>query len=146
MGINTLADLLGTSVVDNSKQLIPVASLNGHEEVLGLYFAARWHPQSCGFTNHLVKLHSKLSDRLQVVYISSDENIQQWTTFFAKMPWLAVPFNDRSRTESLSEKYKVRSLPTLVLIDSVTGTVINPDACDDVMQDPTGARFPWKSL
>jgi len=145
MGINSLDELLGTTVLDSKKQQVPVTSLGGKGKVLGLFFAARWNPQSCGFTNHLIKFQARLKDRLQVVFVSSDENIQQWNNFQAKMPWLAVPFTDRQRLAALTEKFDVKSLPTLVLIDTSSLVILHEDACDMVMQDPTGATFPWSS-
>jgi len=145
MGINSLDELLGATVVDNKKQQVPVTSLGGKGKVLGLLFAARWNPQSCGFTQHLVKFQARLKDRLQVVFVSSDENVQQWNNLFAKMPWLAVPFTDQRRLAALSQKFDVKALPTLVLIDASTLLTLHEDASDMVVQDPSGEKFPWSS-
>jgi len=61
------------------------------------------------------------------------------------MPWLALPFNDRERKNKLSEKYGVRSIPTLILLDASTGVTINTNARTLVTQKPSGEGFPWKS-
>jgi len=59
------------------------------------------------------------------------------------MPWLALPFADRERKEALSKKFKVRGIPTLVILDA-DGTTITTDGRSVVTDDPTGAAFPWK--
>mmetsp|Transcript_37731 Transcript_37731/g.48850 ORF Transcript_37731/g.48850 Transcript_37731/m.48850 type:complete len:337 (+) Transcript_37731:377-1387(+) len=58
------------------------------------------------------------------------------------MPWLALPFNDRTRKAELSKKYKVQGIPTLVLIDE-TGKTITLDGRSAVTNDPQGNNFPW---
>ena len=47
------------------------------------------------------------------------------------MPWLALPFRDRATKESLSAKYGVRGIPTLVVLDS-NANLITTDAKADV--------------
>lgn len=59
------------------------------------------------------------------------------------MPWLALPFSDRELKTSLSKKFKVQGIPTLVLVDKY-GEVITTDARSEVMEDPAGERFPWR--
>jgi hypothetical protein len=48
------------------------------------------------------------------------------------------------RGQYLGEKYKVKSIPTLVLLDEI-GNVITTDARNKIPQDKAGIGFPWKS-
>ena len=57
--------------------------------------------------------------------------------------WLALPYADRERKDKLSKKFKVRGIPTLVILDT-DGSVITTDGRSAVSEDPTGAAFPWK--
>ena len=49
---------------------------------------------------------------------------------------------------TLSRKFKVSGIPTLILLDAHTGQVNQSDGRSVVAEDPTGADFPWvaKSL
>lgn len=60
------------------------------------------------------------------------------------MPWLAVPFEARDVKERLSKKFKVRGIPSLVLVDGDTGETINANARAAVLGAPDD--FPWKPL
>jgi hypothetical protein len=40
--------------------------------------------------------------------------------------------------------YNVTDIPTLVMIDVDTGSILNQDARAAVLADPTGTNYPWK--
>jgi len=40
----------------------------------------------------------------------------------------AIPYEDRERDATLSAKFKVDGIPTLVVLDGATGHVVDPDA------------------
>ena len=44
---------------------------------------------------------------------------------------------------TLSKKYKVEGIPTLVLLDADKGTVLSKDGRNVVLEDPEGKDFPW---
>ena len=48
------------------------------------------------------------------------------------------------RGQYLGEKYKVKSIPTLVLLDEI-GNVITTDARNKIPLDKAGIGFPWRS-
>ena len=49
-----------------------------------------------------------------------------------------------ARGQMLSEKYKVKGIPTLVLLDEV-GSVITKEAREKIPQDKAGIGFPWRN-
>jgi len=59
------------------------------------------------------------------------------------MPWLALPFADRDRKNALSKQFKVKGIPTLVILDK-DGSTITTDGRSAVAEDPTGDAFPWR--
>ena len=48
------------------------------------------------------------------------------------------------RGQYLGDKYKVKSIPTLVLLDEI-GNVITTDGRNKIPMDKAGIGFPWKS-
>ena len=77
----------------------------------------------------------------EIVFVSSDQNIEGFNEYFSQMPWLALPFGD-SRKQKLNQLFGVQGIPTLVLLDS-DGKVITTEGRAFVTKDPKGANFPW---
>lgn len=49
---------------------------------------------------------------------------------------------DRDRKSELSSKFRVRGIPTLVIVD-VDGTVLTTEGREEIGEDPEGKSFPW---
>merc|ERR1712196_295984 len=97
-------------------------------------------------TPKLVEVYNELQGtdkKLEVVFVSSDRDTAAFDEYFGEMPWLALPFAERERKEALSKKYKVRGIPSLVIVDE-DGSTITTDGRSAVMEDEEGARFPWR--
>ena len=75
---------------------------------------------------------------MPIVFGSSDRDAESFASYFAEMPWLALPFEERDLKNKLSKKFKVDGIPSLVLLDQ-DGTTITKDGRSAVMQD----EFPW---
>ncbi len=60
------------------------------------------------------------------------------------MKWLTVPI-DSNVSLSLSEKFQVASIPTLVVI-SPDGKAISKDGRDHILNTPANAIENWKAL
>jgi nucleoredoxin len=54
----------------------------------------------------------------------------------------ALPYSERELKTSLSQKFGVQGIPTLVIVDS-NGQLLNKNGRAIVENDPTGAEFPW---
>jgi len=80
---------------------------------------------------------------LEIVFISSDNDEGSFNEYLAEMPWLALPFADRDRKNSLSSKFKVQGIPSFIIVDPATGATINDDGRSAVTNDPTGEKLPW---
>merc|ERR1711977_83931 len=62
---------------------------------------------------------------------------------YTEMPWLALPFGRRDVKETLSKKFKVQGIPTLVILDA-EANIITTDGRSKVAGDPKGEGFPWR--
>jgi|TARA_B110001469_G_C9598337_1_gene297182 nucleoredoxin len=58
------------------------------------------------------------------VFVSSDRDQKSFDSYYAEMPFYALPFGARDEAASLGEKYGVKGIPTLVLLDG-EGNLLN---------------------
>jgi nucleoredoxin len=140
-----LAAMLGDSLVGQGGATQSTAAALEGKGAVALYFSAHWCPPCRGFTPKLAEWYKKdLKDKgLEVVFVSSDRDQESFKEYFGEQPWLALPFEDRARKDSLSKKFKVQGIPSLVIVDS-EGKTITKDGRSAISEDPTGAEFPWK--
>lgn len=84
-------------------------------------------------------------DEFEIVWVSRCRDVNSFGQYFTKMGgWLALPPEEAmgERGAMLSDKYKVKGIPTLVLIDDL-GNTITTDARNKIPQDKAGIGFPW---
>jgi len=79
---------------------------------------------------------------MEIVFVSSDKDMDAFTEYFAEMPWVALPFDAKSIKAALDKKYKVKGIPSLVILNQ-SGEVITKDGREAVMKDPKGENYPW---
>ncbi|TKY75279.1 nucleoredoxin 2 [Spatholobus suberectus] len=96
---------------------VKVSDLEG--KVVGLLFAANWYPPCRGFTQILVGIYEELKSsvpQFEIVYVSSDEDLDAFSSFYGNMPWLAIPFSDLETKKALTRKYDVEGIPCLIFL------------------------------
>ncbi|KAI6694819.1 hypothetical protein NL676_022529 [Syzygium grande] len=110
-------------LIRNNGDQVKVDSLKGKK--IGLYFSASWCGPCQQFTPTLVEVYNELFPRgdLEITFISADKDEKSFGGYFSKMPWLAIPFSDSDKRDSLNKLFKVRGIPHLVIIDG-TGTIL----------------------
>jgi hypothetical protein len=125
-------------------------------KMIGLLFAAKWCPDctnvvpAIGKVTDAVAAHDIDKDWLKVVYISSDTDetsIQQ----FKPSSMLHIPHGEVNERTRIKQRYSTcaakemsvlqipsrkHGIPTLILLNSATGTVLSENGVEDVM-DPT---------
>jgi len=116
------------------------------KDVIGIYFSAHWCPPCRNFTPRLAEAYNNLQKEeksIEIVFVSSDKTEADFQGYYKEMPWLALPFALRDQKRKLSQKFEVRGIPRLLLLDPKTGKVTNPRANQDVVSDKAGEKFPW---
>ena len=150
------AKLLKLDYVDETRaQLLPLLTsdaLRG-KKVIGLYFSADWCGPCRQFTPELVKFYKKMNERrgkkdeFEIVWVSRCRDVNSYGQYFTQMGgWVALPPEEAmgERGSKLSDKYKVKGIPTLVLLDDL-GQVITLDGRNKIPQDKAGIGFPWRN-
>ncbi|CAA7018349.1 unnamed protein product [Microthlaspi erraticum] len=101
-------------LIRNDGEQVKIDSLKGKK--IGLYFSASWCSPCHMFTRHLLEAYNELSPKacFEVVFVSCDKDEESFGDYFAKMPWLAVPFTDQETRDGLyDEIFKVKSIPNV---------------------------------
>lgn len=153
--------LLSLEMVDESTaQLQPhftTDALRG-KRVIGVYFSADWCGPCRQFTPELVGFYDRMNRRrrgrrrggsgeFEIVWVSRCRDVDSYGQYFTHMGgWYALPPEEAmgERGAVLSEKYKVKGIPTLVLLDDM-GSVITRDARNLIPKDKAGIGFPWRN-
>lgn len=148
--LSALSELLGDTLLGKDGVSVPLSQVTGKGKVLGLYFSAHWCPPCRGFTPVLAKIYTKFKelhaqkDNFEIVFVSSDRNEEAFKEYFAEMPWLALPFDRRELKAALGKRFKVRGIPTFVILDGENGEVITANGREVVSEDEECENFPWR--
>ena len=97
-------------------QQVSVSELEG--KIVCLYFTVNGFDPCDEFTVVLAKIYKTLKERgesFEVVLVSLDDEESSFKEGFASMPWLAIPFEDKSR-ERLVRYFELETAPTLVVL------------------------------
>jgi len=114
-------------------------------DAVGIYFSAHWCPPCRGFTPQLAEIYNGMraaGKKFEIVFASSDRDQAAFDEYYGEQPWLSVPYSERARKDSLSKKFKVAGIPSLVIVDR-DGNTITTDGRSEVTADPSGENFPW---
>ncbi|KAH8509640.1 hypothetical protein Peur_051434 [Populus x canadensis] len=97
---------------------VKVSDLEG--KVLGLYFSANWYAPCRSFTSQvLIGAYQDLKSNgsnFEIVFVSSDEDLDAFNNYRANMPWLSIPFSDLETKKALNSKFDVEAIPCLVIL------------------------------
>lgn len=145
---DALKSLLGEELLSKTG-MVKTADALGGKKLIMVYFSAHWCPPCRGFTPKLIEKYnaSAVSNQVEVVFVSSDRDEEAFAAYFGEMPWLAVPHADRDRKSSLSEKYGVRGIPSLIVLNA-DGELVTTEGRaqldkffgDNVVADATPAK------
>lgn len=98
-----LVSLLGERLVNGEKAEVDVQSLGAKLSLVGLFFGCslnapckQFNGSLCDFYGRFKKA-SEHKDKLEIVFISSDQDQKHWQDFLQEMPWPALPFKDRHK-------------------------------------------------
>lgn len=101
-----LVGLLGERLVNSEKAEVDVQSLGAKLSLVGLFFGCSLNAPCKQFNGSLCEFYSRFKktsehkDKLEIVFISSDQDQKHWQDFLQEMPWPALPFKDRHKKVS----------------------------------------------
>ncbi|KAK9155715.1 hypothetical protein Sjap_003195 [Stephania japonica] len=117
-------------LISPSGAQVRVSDLGG--KTVGLYFAANWYPQCQSFTPILADVYAQINKQVpkfEIVFVSSDEDQISFEEFYLTMPWLAIPFSDLQAKKSLTKRFRIEGIPSLVILDP-SGVPIQTEGVD----------------
>ncbi|KAA8528207.1 hypothetical protein F0562_035542 [Nyssa sinensis] len=89
-------------------------------KTVGLYFGARWCPPCRAFTEQLIEAYNELlittpNQCFEIVFVSTDRDSEEFDLNISDMPWLAIPYEDRTR-QDLCRIFGIKGIPALVIL------------------------------
>jgi len=130
-----MENLFGDTLLkDVKKSSGTKAALKGKDLIL-LYFSASWCSPCKAFTPVLTKFYKAccVPNGVEILYISSDNDLDSFNEYYAKMPWLSLPAAGTADIrQKLAHSLMVSGIPHLVVLDAKTGQFIAENAKSDV--------------
>lgn len=139
----SFSDLVGPTLLTKGSVSVPTEAALKDAEVVALYFSAHWCPPCRQFTPVLTQVYREVTaagKKLAVIFVSADRDEAGFTSYFATMPWMAIPFAQRQVQERLMQRYGVRGIPSLVLLHR-NGGVLTKDGRTSVLKDPKAVSW-----
>jgi peptide-N4-(N-acetyl-beta-glucosaminyl)asparagine amidase len=122
-------------------------SLISNHSLIGIYFSAHWCPPCRRFTAVLIEAYNIIKEiypeqGLEILFVTSDRTESDFGSYFSSMPWCALPYDEAcTRRAFMSRQYGVRGIPSLVILDAVSGEIvadINRSRTDVLMASQKG--------
>jgi len=122
---------------------VGVSTLNG--KFVALYFGGSWCPACIHYYPKLKKAYNEikaLHDNFEIVFISWDQNDIAFKNYYAKHPWLALPYAARYVERRLTKKFNVSGIPTVILLDG-DANLYEEEGRSKILDVE---KFPWNQL
>lgn len=100
---------------------ISIEDIPKEVQLIGIYFGAHWAPPCRLFTPSLVEFYQKVNETkkvMEIIFCSNDGNEAAFERNYETMPFLAVPYTDEQRIQSLKQRYGINGIPTLIVLDA----------------------------
>jgi len=112
-------ELFGDKILtkEGAKHTTEVLASKTHVMV---YFSAHWCPPCRGYTPDLSAAYensSKAGKEVAVIFVSSDRDQAGFDDYWGSMTFDALPYSNRDAHKKLNEKFGVKGIPTLTLLD-----------------------------
>ena len=133
-------------VLQNKKGDIALSQVKDESPLIALYFSAHWCPPCRMFTPKLAEFYktvNKDKKEIEVIFVSLDQNEDQFNEYYESMPWITVPYESDNR-ELLSDTYGIQGIPALLVFKS-NGKLIDKNGRNTIMSKQNGAIDQWNS-
>jgi thiol-disulfide isomerase/thioredoxin len=109
-----------------------------NKKFVGIFFSALW----CSYCVKVCPIISEFYDTLnaednsvlEIVYVSLDRDEESFNNYYSHMPFSAIPFNNKDTINNLKKYYDIKSLPTLVIIDTSNGQVVDWNGVSTIVE------------
>jgi len=101
-------------------------------KLLMIYLSMHDCPGCREFTPLLLDLYEELNQdtkTFEVVFFSGDKQEDVFKSYYAEMPWPAIPWKD-ARLKRVVKHFGIRGLPRLIVMDAKTNKVLHSDAVE----------------
>ncbi|TMW56512.1 hypothetical protein Poli38472_006522 [Pythium oligandrum] len=108
-------------ILTKSGDHVSIAEALGQKKVVGLYFSGHYCPPCRKFTPLLAQVYEEIKeehDDFEIIFVSSDKEIEKYDEYYKEMPWLALPWAEsRDLKAALCEKFGIKFIPTLIFFN-----------------------------
>lgn len=125
------------TIINKENTKINLKEIN--KKVIGLYFSASWCPPCKKFTPILSTFYEDLVeyyDDIEIIYISSDKDQEEFNTYWENMPFPALIYENRKDKEELTKLYNIGKIPSLIFLNINGDIIINNGK--DLIQNANG--------
>ena len=115
-------------------------------EFLLLFFGSNRNPPSksiCAKLQDFYKYINKDAHRIEVVYVGFEDEEQDWAEFFASMPWIGVPFQDKHRRFEMRSQFCPDGLFPKIIVLNDRFEVVSNRAKQEFLHFRHGAYVFW---
>ena len=117
-----------TSLLKNNSPVIPLNDALGGKELALFYVSAHWCPPCRKFTPMLANWYQSNKQYVEVVFVSADHDEQGFENYFKQShPWTAIDYENDAR-EQIMAKLRVQGIPRLVVVDAISGKIVENNA------------------
>lgn len=136
--------LFGMTELLTKNGKVSATEVLAEKRAIGLYFSAHWCPPCRQFTPILSAFYRDAKqDDVEIIFLSSDRDQSAFEEYYADMPWVALPFEQREKKKELADMFDVSGIPAFIIVDS-EGNIKSLEGRSDVMNCVGGvmrARF-----
>lgn len=145
---NTFQELFGNNLRTPTGELVATSTALTDKDVVGIYFSAHWCPPCRRFTPQLSEKYTALKEagkKIEIVFVSSDSDLKGFEKYHESMSFLGLPYEERDLKATLSKKFKVQGIPTLVFLDS-NGDLITDEGRAAISKKNYIEAFPFQPI
>jgi thiol-disulfide isomerase/thioredoxin len=139
MSGTNLITLLPPNLLTKSGYMSTVNVLANKQRV-AILFGSNWCSACQNFTPTLVNFYSNITQMygnnipIEIIYVSLDKSKQEFDSYYAKMPWTAIPFEQSKQVLNLFGQNFDGSIPQMMIMDVQTSQFIDTDGQNKVHQ------------
>lgn len=120
-----LEALFGPKLLTKSGTRSTQAAL-GQKKLIFVYFTKQFDTPCQSFMEMLADMYFKHEEKeIEVVFVSSDVNEENFANYYFEMPWAAVPYARDDIAQALRQRFAVEAVPTVAVLKADGECVTN---------------------